>query len=46
MTPKNFNHFHHIAMIFQIYAIKTDGLLVNEEKIKVEELLNILPKQN
>ncbi len=40
MTPKNFNHFHHIAIIFQIYAIKTDGVLVNEEKIKVQELLN------
>lgn len=40
MTPKNFNHFHHVAIIFQIYAIKTDGVLVNEEKIKVQELLN------
>ncbi len=40
MTPKSFNHFHHVAIIFQIYAIKTDGILVNEEKIKVQELLN------
>jgi len=40
MTPKNFNHFHHVAIIFQVYAIKTDGILVNEEKIKVQELLN------
>jgi len=40
MTPKGFNQFHHIAIIFQIYAIKTDGVLVNEEKVKVEELLN------
>jgi hypothetical protein len=40
MTPKFFNHFHHIAIIFQIYAIKTDGLLVKEEKFKIQELLN------
>jgi len=40
MTPKNFNHFHHIAIIFQIYAIKTDGILLNEEKFKIQELLN------
>jgi hypothetical protein len=40
MTPKNFNHFHHVATIFQIFAVKTDGVLVNEEKIKVQELLN------
>jgi hypothetical protein len=40
MTPNNFNHFHHLSIIFQIFALKTDGELVTEERKEIQKLLN------
>jgi serine/threonine protein phosphatase PrpC len=40
ISPYEFNHFHHLAMIYQIFAIKTDGVLGDVEKNKIFELLN------
>jgi hypothetical protein len=40
MTPTHFNHFHHISIIFQIFALKTDGELIAEEKRTIQTLLN------
>jgi len=39
MTPSNFNHFHQIAIIFQIFAIKTDGDFSSNEKKSIQKLL-------
>ena len=39
MTPPSFNHFHHIAIIFQLFAIKTDGDFTSNEKISIKKLL-------
>lgn len=40
MTPENFNHYHHIAILFQLFAVKTDGEFSNPEKKKIQQLLN------
>jgi uncharacterized membrane protein YebE (DUF533 family) len=37
--PEKFNHFHYIAMIFQIFAIKTDGIFASEEKVAIKQFL-------
>jgi hypothetical protein len=40
MTPKNFTHFHQIAILFQLFAVKTDGEFTIEEKHKIKDLLS------
>jgi hypothetical protein len=40
MTPESFTYFHHLSIVFQVFALKTDGELVVEERQQIQKLLN------